>query len=81
MFKNAVHSVQNIGFFTFVSHNIITPISNKIGIIYIPVTIFQIREIVAVIPVAMIGATLSEPRYCGVNPTNPRAIEDKNGRN
>ena len=81
MFKNAAHSVQNIGFFTFVSHNIITTISNKIGIIYIPVTIFHIRETVAVIPVAIICATLSDPRYFGFNPTIPRAIEDKNGRN
>ena len=81
MFKKAAYSVQNIGFFALASHNIITPINNRIGTIYIPVTIFHIREIVAVTPVAIICATLSDPRYLGFNPTIPKATEDKNGRN
>lgn len=58
-----------------------TPINKAIGTIYIPVTIFQIREIVAVIPAATICAILSDSRYLGFNPTTPRATEDKNGRN
>lgn len=58
-----------------------TPISRIIGTIYIPITIFQIKEITAVTPAAIICTTLSDPRYLGFNPTTPRATEDKNGRN
>lgn len=48
---------------------------------YIPVTIFHINEIVTASAVATIWAVLSDPRYFGFNPTTPKAIEDKNGRN
>lgn len=81
MFENAAHSVQYIGFLILANQIIITPISNKIGITYMPVTIFHIKEIVAVTPAATKCATRSEPKYLGFNPTIPRATEDKNGRN
>ena len=48
---------------------------------YIPVTIFHINEIVTASAVATIWAVLSDPKYLGFNPTAPKAIEDKNGRN
>ena len=58
-----------------------TPISSKIGITYIPVTIFHINEIVTASAVATIWAVLSDPKYFGFNPTAPRDIDDRNGRN
>lgn len=58
-----------------------TPINSKIGIIYTPVTTFHIREIITANPAAIICAFLSDSKYLGFNPTAPRDIEDKNGRN
>jgi hypothetical protein len=56
-------------------------IPNKIGIIYIPHTMFQIREIIKVKAAEVICTTLSSPRYLGAIPTLARDTVDKNGRN
>jgi len=57
----------------------ITP--KMIGIIYIPTTMFQINERKQVTQEAIICIFLSEPKYCGQNPTIASEITDKKGRN
>lgn len=81
IFKNAKHSVQNNIFFTFKVDIIISTINNSNGIIYIPVTMFHIKDIIPVTLAAIICAILSVPKYLGFNPTIPNATADKNGRN
>ena len=48
---------------------------------YVPVMMFQIKDTLAVIPVAIICATLPELRYYGFKPTILKATTDKNERN
>ena len=61
--------------------NIITNIPSINGIIYIPVTIFQIREIIDVSAAEIIWAFRSFPKYLGANPTEAKDTTDKNGKN
>lgn len=56
-------------------------IPNISGTIYIPVTIFHIKDRTHVIEEAKICAVLSDSKYLGQIPTIIRAITDKNGRN
>ena len=74
-------SIQNNRLWVLSNTNIITNIPNTNGIIYVPDTIFQIREIVDVSAADIIWALLSSPRYLGANPTEAKDTTDRNGRN
>ena len=59
----------------------INTISNNAGINSVPETMFQTMDNIQVMLAPAIWGILSCPRYLGHNPTNTKAITDKNGRN
>lgn len=49
--------------------------------LYTPITTFHIKEITPANNAAITCTFLSDSKYFGFNPTAPRDIDDKNGRN
>ena len=78
---NAIHSIQNNLFLLSIRDKSIANIDSIIGIIVVPVTIFQIIDNIEVIVAPAIWYTLSDPKYLGFNPTTIKAITDKKGKN
>lgn len=81
IFKKAVFSIQNNRLLALSTANIITNIPRIIGIIYVPDTIFQIRDILDVRAAETMWTFLSYSKYLGANPTQARDTTDKKGKN
>ena len=81
MFKKAVFSIQNNRLWALNAANIIINIPKINVIIYIPDTMFQIREMIDASAAEIIWTFLSSPKYLGANPTEARDTTDKKGKN
>lgn len=81
MLRKAAHSDQNRRFLALHRPKIDTKITNISGITYYTVTIFHIIDNTTAIQADTIWAVLSECKYFGFTPTDPKATTERNGRN
>lgn len=81
MLRKAAHSDQNRRFLALHRPKIDTKITNISGTIYYAVTIFHMIDNTTAIQADTICAVLSECKYLGFTPTEPRATTERNGRN